>query len=245
MRVAPSSMASAKSPLMPIDSTSSFKPRMRRRPALPPLPQTAKAGPRHILRHAPGRNRHQPARFQMLQIRQPFQQLAPLRPTPAPTPPCVSSGLSFTSISTGSRLPNLPAASFSRSASRSESSESIAVKQLRRPRRLVRSANARSDARGDLPSHRSDRKGCRMQCLGRKLLHAILAKQPQPQRRSLGNRLLPERSSTRPSAQLRRARAPPPGKPPQSPLRAVRDFLRAPSSLTSRSIARRTVVLAS
>ncbi len=54
------------------------------------------------------------------------------------TPDFVSSGLSFTSSRTGSRLPSLPAASLSRSARRSESTESTRIEELRGAGRLVR-----------------------------------------------------------------------------------------------------------
>jgi hypothetical protein len=67
------------------------KPRMRRRPALAPLPQSAKAGPRLGLGHIQRRNRHQPARLQMLQIRQPLQHSAASADSGS-SPPCSPPG---------------------------------------------------------------------------------------------------------------------------------------------------------
>ena len=75
IRVAPSAIASAKSPLIPIDSTSSFRRGCRRRPPVAPHPQTAKARPRNIFSRAPRRNRHQAPHFKVREIREPFQQL--------------------------------------------------------------------------------------------------------------------------------------------------------------------------
>ena len=100
--------------------------RMRRRPPVPPLPQTAKASPRHILRHAPRRNRHQPTRLEIRQIRQPLQQLRRLQPTPAPAPPSSPPGSASPRSAPAAASPAFPAASFNRSASFNESTESIA-----------------------------------------------------------------------------------------------------------------------
>ena len=71
--------ATEKSPLMPIESTSRRKPRMRRGPAVAPLAQAAKTGTRYVLGNAPRRDRHQAARVQILEIRQALKQLRRFR----------------------------------------------------------------------------------------------------------------------------------------------------------------------
>ncbi len=185
MRVAPSSIAKAKSPLIPIDSTSNPKSRMRRRPTIPPLPQAAKACARHILCHAPQRNRHQPERLQMLQIRQ-RSSSGLHRPTPAP--------VRLWSLQ-DSALPRSERGAFAQSSGgfvqtlrKPQRIHGVhAVKQLRRPRRLIRLQMADQMHTNRLSASPLPQP-VQLRSFAAKLLHAVLAKQQQPQRSGLSHR---------------------------------------------------------
>jgi hypothetical protein len=135
MRVAPSAMASAKSPLMPIESTSNQS-RMRIRPAVAPVRASCGSRPAS---HPPARPTAQSSSGRAFRDGE-----SPASPRAAAassdsgsSPAFVSSGLSFTSISTGSRLPF--ARRFVQPLGQAQRIQRIdAVKKLRRARRLVR-----------------------------------------------------------------------------------------------------------